>query len=456
MLPMYGIMRGSIGSGRLAALPRSKMILSGVRLQSTNSNIKTYIPKPTAKVRKPKTKEELAQEKREKMLQSPYRLVRWAAIAGSEKFQKGMTKYMIGIYAVFLIYGVYFSKKLFQKEKELEKLEEKAKESGINEYETLRIKELRGKLRRRDELKLEQYEKMKEEGITDFDGIVLENNDQNRLNESIIPAHDTTAFYDHKAEEYDKAINKEERAILMGRKRKWLMKHCEGDVLEVACGTGRNIKYLNPDKINSITFLDSSEKMLEVANKKFRDRFPSYKKVAFVKGRAEELVDLVSTEEQQKKKTQYDTIIEAFGLCSHEDPVKALKNFQELLKPGGRIVLLEHGRGSVGLINKILDKRAKRRLETWGCRWNLDLGEILDDSGLDVVEEHKSHLGTTWCVVAKKKSDVRKKKEIGFIEKYFRSGLREKIKQMNEENAKNETNGKNTIEQSTVSNDNHK
>lgn len=79
-----------------------------------------------------------------------------------------------------------------------------------------------------------------------------------------------------------------------------------------------------------------------------------------------------------------------------------MKNFQELLKPGGRIVLLEHGRGSVGLINKILDKRAKRRLETWGCRWNLDIGEILDDSGLDVVEEYTSHLGTTWCVVAKR------------------------------------------------------
>ncbi|KAL3233913.1 Methyltransferase OMS1, mitochondrial [Nakaseomyces bracarensis] len=438
MNPVSGLIRHSIGSGRLSILARRQILLSGIRFQST-SDIKTYIPKPTVKVKRPKTKEELAREKHEKALQSPYRLVRWAAVAGSEKFQKGMTKYMIGIYAVFLIYGVYFSKKLFQKEKELEKLEEKAKTSGINEYESLKIKEYRGKLRRRDELKLEQYEKLKEEGVTNFDEIVLENNDQNRLNESIIPAHDTTEFYDHKAEEYDKAINKEERAILMGRKRKWQMKHCEGDVLEVACGTGRNIKYMNPDKINSITFLDSSENMLEIANKKFRDRFPTYKKVAFVKGKAEDLVDLVGKDEKQKKSTQYDTIIESFGLCSHEDPVKALKNFQELLKPGGRIVLLEHGRGSWSLINKILDKRAKRRIETWGCRWNLDIGEILDDSGLDVVEEHKSHLGTTWCVVAKKKSDVRKKKEIGFIEKYFSSGIREKIKQMNEENLKSQT-----------------
>lgn len=82
-----------------------------------NSNTKTYIPQPTAKVRRPKTKEEIAKEKHEKALQSPYRLVRWAAIASSEKFNKSMTKYMVGIYAIFLIYGVYFSKKLFQKRK---------------------------------------------------------------------------------------------------------------------------------------------------------------------------------------------------------------------------------------------------------------------------------------------------------------------------------------------------
>lgn len=40
----------------------------------------------------------------------------------------------------------------------------------------------------------------------------------------------------------------------------------------------------------------------------------------------------------------------------------------------------------------------------------------------------------------KKKSDVRKKKEISFIEKYFRSGLREKIQHMNEENNRTTSN----------------
>ncbi|QLQ80942.1 hypothetical protein HG537_0E02970 [Torulaspora globosa] len=417
------------------------------------SNIKTYIPKPTTRIRRPKTEKELAREKFEEQLNSPNRFIRWGAIARSEKFSKGMTKYLIGAYILFLGYGLYFMKKVYAKDKELEKLRSKEQSGNINEYEQLRIKELTGKLRRRDELKLITYNKMIEDGVRDFDNVRLENNDQNKLNEKILPARDTTPFYEGKAEEYDDDVNFEERAIFMGRRRKWLMKHCEGDVLEVACGTGRNIKYLNPEKISSITFLDSSEKMMEITYKKFKERFPSFQKAAFVVGKAENLVDLakgnkvdqsdlessneeLETIQKNATKVKYDTIVETFGLCSHEDPVKALKNFAVLLKPEGRIVLLEHGRGSYGFINKILDDRAEKRLETWGCRWNLDIGEILDDSGLEIVEEARTHLGTTWCIVAKKKGASKKKSEVGFFEKYVGSSIRNKLESLDESNEK--------------------
>lgn len=367
-----------------------------------------------------------------------------------------MTKYLIGVYAVFLLFGGWYMKRLYRKEKELDYLEKKHMAGETNEYESLRIKELRNRLRTRDRLKLDIYNKMKEEqGIENFDGIQLENNDQNKLNQNILPSRDTTDFYDHKASEYDDGVNFEERAIFMGRRRKWLMRHCEGDVLEVACGTGRNIKYLDPSLLNSITFLYSSEKMVEITHEKFRNLFPTFKKAAFVVGKAENLVDLaqgtyksgskdgLNTDNQDidvvKKgstQVQYDTVLEAFGLCSHEDPVRALKNFASLLKPGGRIILLEHGRGEYDFVNNILDKRAEKRLETWGCRWNLDIGEILDDSGLEIVEERRTHLGTTWCIVAKKKGDIKKKSEIGFFEKYLQVGLKEKEKEAKAEKSR--------------------
>lgn len=382
------------------------------------------------KVKRPKTKDDIAREKFEAQLKSKNWFIRWGAKFRSDEFSKGLTKYLIGAYVVFLIYSYYFMKKLYFKENELKELMRKQEEGKTNEYESLRIKEINGKLRTRDRLKLDQYAKMKEEGIEIFDGIELETTDQNKLNKAILPPHDTTAFYDSKAEDYDKDINFEEKMIGMGRRRKWLMKHCKGDVLEVSCGTGRNLKYLNPENINSITFLDSSEPMMEIAHKKFRDKFPTYERVAFVVGRAEDLQKLASQTDKdgKPKEVKYDTIVETFGLCSHEDPVNALKNFASLMKPEGRIVLLEHGRGDYKIINKILDKRAERRLTTWGCRWNLDIGEILDDSGLEIVEENTHHLGTTWCVVAKKKGDIRRKNEIGFFEKYVGSSVQGRIK----------------------------
>ncbi|SCV05023.1 LANO_0G16798g1_1 [Lachancea nothofagi CBS 11611] len=394
----------------------------------------TYVPQPSAKIRRNKTKEELAQERLEVQLKSDNRFVRWGAIARTEKFTKGMTKYLIGAYIFFLIYGLYFMKKMYAKEKELERLEARQSNGEANEYEKLRVKELRGKLRTRDELKLVKYRELPQDenqSSTQFDGIELENNDENKTNKKILPARDTTEFYDFKAADYDEGVNFEEKAIMMGRRRKWLMKHCQGDVLEIACGTGRNLKYADLSKINSITFLDASEKMMELTHEKFRQEFPNFKKAAFVVGKAENLVDLASGAKTEgvdpETKVRYDTIVEAFGLCSLENPVKALKNFEKLLKPGGRIVLLEHGRGTYGFINKILDDRAEKRLETWGCRWNLDLGEILDDSGLEIVEEKRTHLGTTWCIVAKKKGDVKKNTEVGFVEKYFGSSIKSKI-----------------------------
>ncbi|SMN19727.1 similar to Saccharomyces cerevisiae YDR316W OMS1 Protein integral to the mitochondrial membrane [Maudiozyma saulgeensis] len=384
--------------------------------------------------KKPKSKEDLARERFENQLKSKNWFIRWGAKLRSDEFSKGMTKYMIGAYIVFLIYGYFFMKKLYIKEKELKELVEKQNEGNTNEYENLRIKELNGKMRTRDKLKLEQYNEMKKTGIENFDGYELEITDQNKLNKSILPAHDTTPFYDSKAEDYDNDINMEERVIGMGRRRKWLMKHCKGDVLEVSCGTGRNIKYLDPEHINSITFLDSSEPMMEVAHKKFRDKFPTYKKAAFVVGKAEVLNKLAKQTDKDgnEKDVKYDTIIETFGLCSHEDPVNALKNFASLLKPEGRIILLEHGRGDYDIINKILDKRAKRRLDTWGCRWNLDIGEIIDDSSLEIVEEKTYHLGTTWCIVAKKKGDIKRKDEIGFFEKYVGSSIKKRMESFEE------------------------
>ncbi|KAK9237666.1 S-adenosyl-L-methionine-dependent methyltransferase [Lipomyces kononenkoae] len=207
---------------------------------------------------------------------------------------------------------------------------------------------------------------------------------------------DTAQTYDGLAKQYDRIIGRDELFMGLSFWRKDVAKQAIGDVLEISCGTGRNIAYLNIPAVKSITFVDSSAQMVEQTREKFTDRYPKYQHAQFVATRAEDLP-------LEKK---YDTILQTFGLCSHEDPVYVLMHLQDLLKPGGKIVLLEHGRGTWDFVNRILDKSAASRAEVFGCRWNLDIGEIVRKSGLVIDKESRSHFGTTWTIIAHRPGDV--------------------------------------------------
>lgn len=215
----------------------------------------------------------------------------------------------------------------------------------------------------------------------------------------VVPPHDTTDVYDGLAREYDSKINLEEITSYIWWMRRRLGKEIRGDALEVACGTGRNLRWLYPTQLRSLTLLDSSLPMLEVSKEKFDKAASKFdgKPVQFVKGHVEDLAKLTSKSQQK-----FDTIYETFGLCSHEDPDAALQQMAAVLKPGGRLVLLEHGRGTYESMNERMDKRAKQRAEEWGCRWNLDIRKIVTDSKLKIVEQDNYHFGTIYFYVLKK------------------------------------------------------
>ncbi|KAI5965600.1 uncharacterized protein KGF55_000962 [Candida pseudojiufengensis] len=373
----------------------------------------------------------------------------------SKYFQdKTMPKIYISALIVSLIPLYFYMRDRFHEDKQLKIINDKYSKdpSSLSEYEYLALKSLSNsdKLRPLEAKKYKIYQLMRKEfrrknffngeyfnptpeeleewyskqvrvGKTIKRAPVLKDVDDeykvNRENSSIAQAEDTTDFYDAKAKEYDDAVKWEERGIFMGLKRRWLMSNIRGDVLEVSCGTGRNIPYLSSfiNQIKSITFLDSSHNMVEITKEKFNSKFPNFKNVAFTKGKAEDLLKMIGDNNNLK----YDTIIEAFGLCCHEDPVKVLKNMSKLLKPNGRIILLEHGRSKWDFINNHLDFRSEKRMKTWKCRWNLDIGELVDEAGLDITLERRAHLSTTWMLVLKRPEDPITADEKPFLDKLF-------------------------------------
>lgn len=102
-------------------------------------------------------------------------------------------------------------------------------------------------------------------------------------------------------------------------------------ILDIATGTGDfalEALSLNPDKIIGV---DISEGMLEMGRKKMAAKNLSYK-IELVKGDSEKLIFNDNT---------FDAVIVAFGVRNFENLEKGLADIYRVLKPNGKLVVLE-------------------------------------------------------------------------------------------------------------------
>lgn len=230
---------------------------------------------------------------------------------------------------------------------------------------------------------------------------------------------DVSDRYNTTAPTFDAEVELSEKAMRMGTKRSELVRMARGDVLEVSCGTGRNLEYYELGQrrgvdeqgraalrgCRSLTFVDLSPQMVAITREKFEALRPEFKRVAF---RAQDTgavsVEVALPDGRTEKRQYYDTIVQTMGLCSMPDPVGALRHLGSITEPRrGRILLLEHGRSHYAWLNRILDNLAPVHADRHGCWWNRDIGAIVRESGLEVVEEKRWHFGTTWRYVLRPK-----------------------------------------------------
>lgn len=220
---------------------------------------------------------------------------------------------------------------------------------------------------------------------------------------------DVSGQYDNTADGFDGEVGLSEWLMGIHKTRKTLARKCVGHVLEVSCGTGRNLGYFDigkNGKVDSLTFVDLSPQMIEVCKKKWSVLFGSkqhkLKKgltVRFLPGSALGQMPFAPTTPSRK----YDTIIQTMGLCSTPTPVDLLTNMVQYLdvdNPEARVYLLEHGRSYQAWLNNILDSSAEKHAEVHGCWYNRDIGALVEDAakqtGMEVVSERRYHFGTTW------------------------------------------------------------
>ena len=218
-----------------------------------------------------------------------------------------------------------------------------------------------------------------------------------RLGKTFVNDPKRTDTFHQIAYAYDDEIGKDE--LVMGinlLRRALLYFHAKGRTLEVGAGTGRNLGYY-PDVVSKIILTDTSDRMLLRARKKLEKMSKSDQDRHEVA-----IVDAANLKDYDDD--AFDTVVDTFGLCSFDDPVAVLNELQRVCHPNGKILLLEHGRSkSYEGLSKYLDKNAERHAKNWGCVWNRDIDQIVNDAGLQIDTLQTWHFGTTYYVVCRPK-----------------------------------------------------
>ena len=175
--------------------------------------------------------------------------------------------------------------------------------------------------------------------------------------------------------------------LLTGGYRRRLFWNARGRVLDVACGTGTNSRYL-PDAVEYVG-VDLSPAVLREAEASFDDLERGANLLEMDAGALEFPDD------------SFDTVISSLSTCTFPDPDAALGEMARVCKPDGRVLLLEHGRSNVGPIARFQDWRADAHYEKHGCRWNQEPTAVVAGTGLEVLSSRSSMLGIVTEIVAR-------------------------------------------------------
>jgi ubiquinone/menaquinone biosynthesis C-methylase UbiE len=97
----------------------------------------------------------------------------------------------------------------------------------------------------------------------------------------------------------------------------------------------------------------------------------------------------------------FDSVVDTFSLCVFPRPGEALRELARVLRPGGRLLLLEHSRSSSPLLAAYQDAtNGAVAAMSKGCAWNQDVEALLAGAGLRPLRLERYVAGTVVLVQA--------------------------------------------------------
>lgn len=131
----------------------------------------------------------------------------------------------------------------------------------------------------------------------------------------------------------------------MGQKRfidgrLWCVPQAYGNVLEIGFGTGENLAYYTPSNVSKLTALEPNIELLKHTLK----TVPSSLHFELILGSAERI---------PFPDKSFDSVVCTWTLCSVHGVRNVLGEIYRVLKPGGKVFFIEHGKSNNRLLSVI-------------------------------------------------------------------------------------------------------
>jgi ubiquinone/menaquinone biosynthesis C-methylase UbiE len=151
-------------------------------------------------------------------------------------------------------------------------------------------------------------------------------------------------------------------------------------VLEVGIGSGLNLRFYGP-QVTGLVGLDPSRELLAMA----RRRAPAAPcPVTLTAGSAEAL---------PFRDQSFDTLVVTWTLCSIPDAARALREMRRVLRPGGALLFVEHGRSSDPGVRAWQDRITPLwRRVAGGCHLNRPIDALIRAGGFGIRRLDRSYL----------------------------------------------------------------
>jgi ubiquinone/menaquinone biosynthesis C-methylase UbiE len=172
---------------------------------------------------------------------------------------------------------------------------------------------------------------------------------------------------------YDRCMAKTERDGLRAH-RQALLTAAAGDVIEIGGGTGANLPFYTAS-VRTLTVTEPEKPMARRLERRLRERRPETK---LLRAPAEDL---------PFDDASFDVAVSTLVLCSVDDQPRALRELHRVLRPGGKLLFIEHVRSEDEKLARWQDRMLPLNVRVGhGCHCNRATLDCIRGTGFTVTE----------------------------------------------------------------------